>query len=246
MPISDHAYLESLSIERTMLLSEEEQLHGDTTVSAETCDDLVSDGIDIFLHSNFPEFLKAMRKLTSEEQDLLLEYYILNKPQALIGKTHQTTQTQASFALRAAVGSLCAQMMLGMPTIADVHRVLVEGGVQDTFIYKRWGSKYDVQGTLSEAIVMYATLRNSRKVAEYFGFRGSVRQILRQCTASLGNGGSEQRALASYVNTITAFTRKQKGSRHIARTDPDIVGQFRVRVDDPNFGHMFVPSATRQ
>jgi hypothetical protein len=37
--------------------------------------------------------------------------------------------------------------------------------------------------------------------------------------------------------------RKAKKSGDIQRRDPDIVGQFRVRVDDPDFDAMFVSMA---
>jgi hypothetical protein len=72
-------YFESISAERSMLLTQEEQLEGCKTISLETCGDLAEDDILTFVMENFSEFLRMIRYLKKEDQELLLSYYILSK-----------------------------------------------------------------------------------------------------------------------------------------------------------------------
>lgn len=62
-----------------MLLTEAEQLEGTTTISLETQGDLAEDDILTFVQENFTAFLKFLRYLKKEDQELLLSYYLLSK-----------------------------------------------------------------------------------------------------------------------------------------------------------------------
>jgi hypothetical protein len=60
-------------------LDEQEVLDGQTTISLETCADLQDEDILTYIQDNFAEFLKIIRFLSKEDQELLLSYYILSK-----------------------------------------------------------------------------------------------------------------------------------------------------------------------
>jgi LAGLIDADG-like domain len=72
-------YMEAVSASRAMLLSLEDALEGTTTISLETCGDLQEEGIYTYIQEHFSDFLKTLRFLKKEDQELLLSYYMLSK-----------------------------------------------------------------------------------------------------------------------------------------------------------------------
>ena len=71
--------MNSVTSARAMLLNEEDALEGATTISLETCQDLQDDDIFTYIQENFAGFLKMLKYLSREDQDLLLSYYLLGK-----------------------------------------------------------------------------------------------------------------------------------------------------------------------
>jgi DNA-directed RNA polymerase specialized sigma subunit len=105
------AYFDSITSARAMLLTDEEALEGNTTLSLETLDIGEEDTFQ-FIQQNFGLFLKAIRCLKSEDQERLLSYYLLSKTQTTLAKIHKTTQTQCSTMLRMSIKALGSYMMM--------------------------------------------------------------------------------------------------------------------------------------
>ena len=72
-------YFNSVTLARSMLLTDEEALEGATTISLETQADLQEDDVFTYIQENFVNFLKMLRYLSQEDQDMLLSYYLLGK-----------------------------------------------------------------------------------------------------------------------------------------------------------------------
>src|ERR1035437_2480049 len=100
--------MQSVTDARSMLLSDEEALAGDVTLSLETCDDLTDPefGVLTFIRDNFPTFLKMLRNLKARDQDLLLSYYLLSCSQNTLSPLLNETQTGISSDIRAAIKTL--------------------------------------------------------------------------------------------------------------------------------------------
>lgn len=116
--------MESVTAERAMLLSEEEQLEGTTTISLETQAALTEQDILVYIQNNFTEFLRILRYLKKEDQELLVSYYILSKTQTQLGIVTRETQTICSFRIRMAMKTLACFMMLGIPTREAMRGIL--------------------------------------------------------------------------------------------------------------------------
>src|SRR5208283_5867612 len=106
-------YFDSITSARAMLLSEDDQLEGITTISLETQADMTEEDILTYVIENFSEFLKMLRFLKKEDQELLLSYYLLSKTQNTLAIIHKSTQTVCSFRIRMAVKVLCAFILNG-------------------------------------------------------------------------------------------------------------------------------------
>src|SRR5208282_4898996 len=73
-------YFDSITSARAMLLTDEEALEGQTLLSAESDPKKKEDQkILTYIQENFPMFLKILRLLKKEDQELLLSYYLLSK-----------------------------------------------------------------------------------------------------------------------------------------------------------------------
>ncbi len=90
-------------IERSLLVGDEAALEGITTISAETQASLAKLDIASCIGA---EFLKALRTLSMEEQELVLAYYVLAKTQATLAVLHRSTQTLTGARIRAAMQRL--------------------------------------------------------------------------------------------------------------------------------------------
>ena len=62
-------YFDSITSARAMLLDEEDQLEGTTTISLETQADLAEEDILSFINDNFDRFLKTLRFLKKETKN---------------------------------------------------------------------------------------------------------------------------------------------------------------------------------
>ena len=240
-------YFDSITSARAMLLDEEEQLEGATTISLETQADLAEEDILSFINDNFDRFLKTLRFLKKEDQELLLSYYLLSKTQNTLAIIHKSTQTVCSFRIRMAVRTLGTFMLVGgEPTEELLHEVLEKAGLEDSL----------VKVPLSSVIMHYTRTRNFQQVALHFGLhRPDVRRAMsRASKALMDSKDGKEAAVAAWTHSLidkvspvgAGFSkRKSQKMGHLYRSDPAILGQFRMSITDPNFDAMFVSRANR-
>ena len=238
--------MDSIASTRAMLLTEEEQLEGSTTISLETCGDLQEDDILTFVLENFPEFLKMLRFLKKEDQELLLSYYLLSKTQNTLAIIHKSTQTVCSFRIRMAVKTLACFIMMGEPTVERMHEILVGAGLENAL------EKID----LSEIIDLYAKTRSFQRIAEVHRLhRPDIRRAMSRASKQLMESKrAHEHALGAFIHQLIDKAnpsgvgyskRKMQKLGHLYRSDPPTLGEFRVKVDDLAFDHWFVSRANR-
>jgi hypothetical protein len=97
-------YFEAITAQRFLLVDELTALEGTATISIETQGDMGPQEADlpIYVEDNFPEFLRNLRYLSKEDQELLLAYCVLGKTQSQLGAI-MATQTQCSTDIRMAM-----------------------------------------------------------------------------------------------------------------------------------------------
>lgn len=236
-----------------MLLDEDEALHGATLLSMESDPEFAREQKTLaYIQDNFPSFLKYLRYLKKEDQELLLSYYILAKTQNTLAVIHRSTQTVCSFRIRMARKVLGAMMLWdGEPTMETLNTILIGAKMED-------GLAQD-DGTpvpLSVVIDLYAKTRSFQKIAEVYKLhRPDIRRAMSRASKTLMDSRDpSEHALGAYIHSLidkanpsgTGFSkRKVSKLGNIYRTDPDILGEFRVSVCSPDFEHMFVSRANR-
>ena len=100
-------YFESIVGHRAIAQFDEQlALEGAETVSLETQGDLVEHDYLRYVQENTAQFIRLLRWLNREDQELLLSYYLLNKTQNTLALIHQSTQTICSFRIRMAMRKL--------------------------------------------------------------------------------------------------------------------------------------------
>jgi hypothetical protein len=239
-------YFDSITSARAMLLSEDDQLEGCTTISLETQSDMAEEDILTYIQSNFADFLKTLRYLKKEDQELLLSYYLLSKTQNTLAIIHKSTQTVCSFRIRMAVKTLGTFIMMGEPTVEHMHEILDKAGLE-----------YGLDKVnLSLVIDLYAKTRSFQRIADIHKLhRPDIRRAMSRASKQLMESkNAQEHALGAYVHSLIDKANpsgvgysKRKVSKlgHIYRVDPVILGEFRVRVEDSDFEHMFVSRANR-
>lgn len=238
-------YMNSVTSARSLLLTDEEALEGATTISLETQQDLQEDDIFTYIQENFTGFLKMLKYLSQEDQDMLLSYYLLGKTQTTLATIFKSTQTVCSFRIRMAVRVIGAFLLFGEPTVEVLSEVLGKAGLEDS-----------LKGGLSKAIIEYAKCRSFQQVADVLGLhRPDVRRAMsRAARALMGSRDSKEAAMAAWIHSLVDKSnpigpgyskRKMLKEGHLYRTDPDILGSFVVRIDDPAFDALFVSRANR-
>jgi hypothetical protein len=240
-------YMDSISAGRALLLSEEEALEGATTISLETCGDLTQEE-DVFsyIQDHFAEFLKTLRYLKKEDQELLLSYYLLSKTQNTLALIHKSTQTVCSFRIRMAVKTLCAFIMMGEPTPENMHDILEKAGLESSL----------EKLPLSTCIDLYAKTRSFQRIAEVHHLhRPDIRRAMSRASKQLMESrDAHEHALGAYIHSLIDKAnpsgvgyskRKAQKLGHIFRRDSDILGMFRIPIEHPDFEEMFVSRANR-
>jgi hypothetical protein len=175
---------------------------------------------------------------------MLLCYYALHTTQDSLAPLFKFSQTNVSSQLRMAVKTLCAYMS-GNPSQERLRACLEAAGEEG-----------GLAAPLSQLIAEYAECRSFVEVADKHGIRRpEVRKAMRKVSDALcAANGAEEQALGAYIWLLidkasargTGLTARRRSSMcPIVRSDPDTLGQFRVRVDDPGFDSWFVPKATR-
>lgn len=287
-------FMNTIIAARSLRLSEEEGLAGNTLVSAETDQDVIpEEEFGSWIHSNFETFIKFLRYLRPADQELLLSYYLLGKSQTQLGKIFDANQTMCSFKIRMAVKHFGAFLMLGVPTVERMRQILTAAGLEEArtevsqprtlknltpeqiaeifamretsthgMIQKKFGISESTlmllfypkknpapPTSLASLIHDYAEMRNFGEVAKkHKVHRPDVRKWMSRARKQLMDSPDpEQQALGAYLFALTdgswGLTPKQK-SRFQHRKDPAILGQFRVKVDDPDFKHCFAVRAS--
>src|SRR5580700_9893120 len=129
--MENSAYMDAITAERSLLLTDEEALAGGTTISCETTDEFGVDDIYVYCQEHFADWLRVIRVLSREQQELLLSYYLLGKPQIVLSKLLQTTQTVCSFRIRMAVKLAGTYLTMGgTPDEATMRTIPLKPGLE--------------------------------------------------------------------------------------------------------------------
>jgi hypothetical protein len=241
-------YMDSICASRAMLLTDEEALEGQTLLSAESDPKKKEDQkILTYIQENFPMFLKILRLLKKEDQELLLSYYLLSKTQNTLAIIHRSTQTVCSFRIRMAVKVLCAFILYG--------EEFTEGKMKDVLVQAKL--EHSIKSVpLSTIIDLYIKTRSFQRVAEIHKLhRPDIRRAMsRSSKQLLESKDPEEKALGAFIHSLidkanpsgTGFSkRKVQKLGNIYRCDSPILGEFRIRIDHPDFDQYFVSRANR-
>jgi hypothetical protein len=258
--MENSAYMDAMVASRSVLLSDEEALAGGTTISCETTDEFGEDDIYVYCQDHFADWLRVIRVLSREQQELLLSYYLLGKTQIVLSKLLDSTQTVMSFRIRMPVKLAGTYLMMGgAPTVEAMHRILLKAGLEHSL-------KKHV--TLSEVIAEYAHCRSFERIAKaHHLHRPDVRRAMSQASKQLLRGdvtnlktettpaSPEELALGAYIFNLIdkanpggqgiSKRQKAKTARCVVRTESPCTGQFRVSVNEPGFHSLFVSRANR-
>jgi hypothetical protein len=238
--------MDAVTAQRALLLTEDQSLEGATTISLETQLDLSEDDILTYVEDNFTEFLRVIRYLSNEDQELLLSYYLLSKTQNTLAVIHRTTQTLCSLLIRKAVERVGTFILLGPPTQESMQAVLIREGLE-----------YILPGMeMSKAIELYQKTRSFQKVADMFRLhRPNVRRAIRRAAQALEQSDDRQgKALGAFLQGLIEKSsasgmgfskRKLYKQGHIQLRSSDILGEFCIDVSDPDFEQVFVSRANR-
>jgi hypothetical protein len=241
------AYFDSIVATRAMMLNEQESLEGQTLIGLECQADMAEEDILTYIQENFAGFMRILRSLKKEDQELLLSYYLLSKTQNTLATIHKSTQTVCSFRIRMAVKTLGTYIMMGgTPTVEMMHEILTTAGLESSLV------KID----LSKVIDEYVKCRNFQRIAEIHKLhRPDIRRAMSRASKQLMDSKDpREHALGAYIHSLIdkanpagqGFSKRKIAKQcHIYRTDPAILGEFRISVGDPEFGHMFVSRANR-
>jgi hypothetical protein len=232
-------YFTAIVAERSRHIDEQAALEGTATISVETGEEKVASSIEIFIHSNFADFVCYLRYLSKEDQELLLAYYVVTKTQTQLAPIHGSTQTLTSQRIRAAMQTLAAFIVLGPPTAEAMRPIFETAGLED-----------ELSVPLCKVVEAYAKCRSFARVAEVYGLhRPSVRRAMRDAEQRLsGSGDTRERALAAYLHDLldkasaagtgmNARESRKQGHMYV-RTSP-VFDQFRIDVTHPDFDEMF-------
>lgn len=243
----DSPYFQSIVANRALLLDEQEALEGGVLVSIETAEDQAQEqDIWVWLQDHFEQFLRLLRHLSKEDQELLLSYYLLGKTQSTLATIHHSTQTVCSFKIRMAVKNLCAFLMMGEPTQHTIRDILIGANLEHTD---------SLSIPLSQLIWEYARRRDFARLAKIHNIhRPDIRRAMSRASKALLEMKGREHALGAYIYSLIdkanpageGYTKRKLAKQgHIVKTDPPLTGQFRIDVTDPGFEAMFTSRANR-
>ncbi len=244
-------YMESVTADRALLLTEEQALEGNILISLEAQADLVEDNIVTYITGNFAQFLTALRSLKAEDQDLLLSYYLTGNTQSTLAQLHHTTQTVCSFRLRMAVKALGTYLMMGQPSEETLRELFSRTGFEDSLHTQ---DEAMAVVPLSKVCLEYAQLQNFQTVATLYKLhRPDVRRAMSRASKALKDSTEPQEAaVAAWIHSMidkasptgTGVSKRKAATQgNMYLHDPVILGDFRVKIDDPGFGALFVSRA---
>jgi hypothetical protein len=243
-------YFEAVCATRALMLSEEDSLAGSTTLSIETCNEFSEDNIEDFIESHVSSFLTYIRFLPKNEQDLLLDYYLLGRTQNGLALIYKTTQTVCSANLRRAVRALTAILMFkGHPSREQLAPILDAAQVNVTALPSH--SSYTATVPLVDLIMAYLETRSFAEVATKFKVhRPQIRRAIREAAKALQVSANPAHEAVGYwmellIEGMSMFGAGI-GKKAIARqanlelSDPALLGEFRIRIEDETFENMFI------
>lgn len=240
------AYFESVVASRAMMLSDQDSLEGHTTVSLETQADLAEDDLLTCIQESFDSFLKMLRSLNKEDQELLLSYYLLSKTQNTLARIHKFTQTVCSSYLRMAVKRIGMFLLLGDSKPETIQAILIETKLEET-----------LEGVpLSEAIALYEKTRSFQYVADKYKLhRPDIRRAMSRASKKLIDSKDDRhQVLGAYIHGLIdkasaagqGFSKRKLAKQcHIYRVDSPLLGTFRIDMANPEVEQLFVSRANR-
>jgi hypothetical protein len=239
-------YFDSIISKRSVeAYEQDEEKFLDQTVSLETQNDLIEEHISMYIKENFLDFLKILRSISIEDQELLLSYYMISKPQWCLAKVHRSTQTICSFKIRMAVKKLGAIIIFGTePCLKKMSAVLESNNLES------------IHKTVKTSILIddYRKYRNFSIVAKKNNIhRPDVRRILSQVSKillakedelSLSLGAMVYGLIDKASANGQGFSkRKLDKMSFLYKEDPEILGSFCIDVEDKAFEHVMVSRA---
>ena len=220
-----------------MKLTLEEQLAGQGTLSIECNEELQKKNeFATFVQEDFPTFLRLLRGLSKEDQELMLSYYVLSKPQYTLAPLFHSTQTIMSFRLCMAEKKLSAVVLFGVNPTAEAMAPILEA----------IGTENLLNVPLSRLVADYATTRSFQRVANIHQIhRPDIRRSMsRSWKILIESKDHREMALGAYLHGLVDkahssgrgySARKMAKMGYIYRKDPVILGQFVLKADDPDF-----------
>jgi hypothetical protein len=235
---NSHTYFDLVVATQSMAVEQRAALEGAATLSFET-QDLADGSVLTYIEDNFPEFLTNLRFLSTEDQELLLSYYLLVKPQKDLAFLHGSTQSLCSLRIRRALQKMAAFILLGPPTAVSMK-----------LIFLALNLEHALAEPLSRIVEMYAQTRSFQRVAEVLSLhRPDIRRVMSEASkVLLESPDPRHKALGAYVwdliEKASAYgtglnQRKLAKGGTIFVSDPAILGHFRMAVEDPCFAQVF-------
>jgi len=254
-PMENSVYMDSICGERSLLLTEEESLAGQTLISIETTDN-VEWGILVYIQDHLPSFLACLRHLAPKDQEILLAYYFCGASQSLLAQIFSSTQTGCSFHIRIAVRTLAALLMFGgkNPNIDQLREILTEANLEEVFLLANGSRDQRVSLSLSQLLTEYMECRSFAVLGERHNVhRPDIRRVMSRVGGQLrSHKNPKQEALGAWIFSLIDKanpTGSGYSSRQVKKCvnkmieNNGILGNFRVPVDSSDFKFLFAPKA---
>jgi hypothetical protein len=110
-----YQYFDAMVANRSNTVSAEQALEGSATLSLETQRDLAETDVLTYVEDNFADFLRRLRHVGAQDQELLLGYFVLGKTQTTLAMLHGDNQSRCSAAIKLAMQKLGRYIMTGKP-----------------------------------------------------------------------------------------------------------------------------------
>lgn len=238
-------FFEAIVAARSVLLDDETALEGCTTVSLETQADMAESDVLTYIEDHFAEFLRNLRFLSKEDQELLLGYYVLAKTQTSLALLHRSTQTLCSARIRLAMQKMGTFLLHGSPTAEVMSEIFASSELENLLAVP-----------LSKVVELYATTRSFQRVAEVLNLhRPEVRRVMSYATEVLSRStDTRKRAIGAHLFGLIdkasasgpGFSRRKMAKQgHVYVKTSDLLGDFRIDVTSPEFDQVFVSRANR-
>jgi len=248
------AYFDNISAKRAELLSVEEQLAGQTLLSAETVTDSETENIFVWIQEHFEDFLRFLRLLSEGQQETILAYYLCYKAQKEMAVIFTSTQTVCSFHIRSAMRAFGAIIRFGgkNPSLEQLREVFKKADCERASFKSLKNRKVSLD--LATVLLEYFDGRSFQKIAEKRRLhRAGIRRVLsRVCRRLRDSKSLEDKAVGAWMFSFldeanpagTGWSlRKIKKIKNKELVIPDIVGSFRVSLGDPDVKSLFTSRA---